>query len=378
MALLFDSIADKPQTHMLIIGVGAYPFLSGGTHEKEQTFDGALNLGQLTSPPISAEAFYNTAIALHEGNNWIKPLGSIDVLVSTNVDGRAIFDGVNTTVATMDNIRNAYWDWKERCNSNEDNVALFFFCGHGLEKAEQFLLAEDFGRRVGNPWEGSFVFDATRRGFFTCKAKTQLFFIDSCRNITRDMMQTNLPSTPIEPPVFSATNCQFDLTQKAAAVNESAYGRPNDISFYTTALIKALRGTAATLNGNSEWVVSTGTLAANMTRLLELEAPSEGYSQRCISNTSDVTDIIRLHIPPNVSMNISCDPDLALPHALLKCIGLNAAVEQSRVPMETPWNLDVAAGIYRIEANFANGNYNNASTVEFILPPMARKAIKCE
>ena len=82
MALFFDQIQQEPQTHVLIIGVGNYPFLSGGANELQQEFDGAQLLAQLSSPPISAEAFYQTAIELHESNSWIKPLGSVEVLIS--------------------------------------------------------------------------------------------------------------------------------------------------------------------------------------------------------------------------------------------------------------------------------------------------------
>lgn len=91
MALLFDQIQQIPQTHVLIIGVGAYPYLDGGSSPVQQTFDGAQLLGQLSSPPVSAEAFYNMVVDLHNNDSWIKPLGSVDVLVSADpIVARAI------------------------------------------------------------------------------------------------------------------------------------------------------------------------------------------------------------------------------------------------------------------------------------------------
>jgi hypothetical protein len=374
MALLFNSIENHPQTHMLIIGVGDYPFLPGGTKEKQQTFDGAQRLGQLTSPPISAEAFYRAAIALHEEDNWIKPLGSIEVLASFNI--HEVFVGEVITPATIENISAAYFAWKNRCDTHEENVAIFYFCGHGLEKANQFLLAEDFGEITGNPWKGSFDFDNTRKAFFTCKAKTQLFLVDACRNITRDMFQTDLSSNPIEPPKISIADCEFDLTQKAAAEGESAFGKTNAVSFYTNALIKALKGNAS-FKDNDEWVVSTGLIASRMTSLIKMEKENQGYPQRCISNTSDVTNIIRFHSPPKVPIAITCDPDDALPHADLICTEVNTNTVASRAPMEDPWNFDLEAGIYKMEANFVNNNYKNALNVDAVIPPMAKKTLKC-
>lgn len=66
MSLLFNNQnVNVPQTHVFIIGVGGYPYISGGHSEKEQAVDAAKKLGQLSSPPKSAEAFYNSIIKLH-------------------------------------------------------------------------------------------------------------------------------------------------------------------------------------------------------------------------------------------------------------------------------------------------------------------------
>lgn len=376
MALFFDQIQQIPQTHIFIIGVGGYPYLNGGIKAVQQTFDGAQLLGQLSSPPVSAEAFFDTAMALHHSGSWIKPLGSIEVLLSPSPSSVNIFTGKTLEAATIGNIKKAYRAWKKRCDTNADNVAIFFFCGHGLDKAEHYLLAEDFGETPENPWEGSFAFDMTRRAFFSCAARTQLFFVDACRQLTSDMLKTDLPMNPIEPPSLMARDCTFNLTQKAAASNESAYGKKNEVSFYTKALIGAIKGNAVN-NDTGEWRVAMGALASKMNSFLQLEAPGEGYPQRCISTTSDTTDIIRFTTPPLVPLTVTCVPDAALAFANLACRDANTNQAQTRLPSATPWKTQIQAGLYQIEASFNEGPYKPTAIFRSVMPPSANQSLNC-
>lgn len=378
MSLLFNNQdVNIPQTHVFIIGVGGYPHISGGHSEKEQTVDAAKQLGQLSSPPKSAEAFYNSIIKLHAENAWIRPLGSIEVLLSPLANDESTFAGQNIDSANISNITNAYWEWKERCDKHPDNVAIFYFCGHGFEKDEQYLLTEDFGKTPHNPWTGCFAFDLTRRGFSTCKANTQLFFVDACRQITSDMLTTDFRVLPIDPPNLLAKDCLYRLTQQAAAINESAYGKKNDVSFYTQALIKALCGDAST-GDDGDWVVNTGVLASKMTSFIKNIASDQGYKQRCISTTSDVTDIIRFIEPPSLSLTVTCAPFNALRFAELSYHNLNTDSGNRRSPETNPWQVDIKPGIYRIQADFPGSQYKNIPVFKSLMPPSDSQTLKCQ
>ena len=52
--LVHDAAVAGPATHALVIGVGDYPHLNGGTKKRTDQHDG---MEQLTSPPISARQF---------------------------------------------------------------------------------------------------------------------------------------------------------------------------------------------------------------------------------------------------------------------------------------------------------------------------------
>lgn len=376
MILHYNKEIEKPKTHILLIGVGGYPYLKGGYHATSQTHYTAKSLGQLSSPPVSIEAFYQTAIKFNDQKSWIKPLGSIEILVSVAPEGTSVFKEMDVESATLENIKASYWSWKKRCDENPDNVAIFLFCGHGLEKGEHFLLAEDFGKRPQNPWEGAFAFDTTRRAFFSCKATTQIFFIDACRLVNSDMLETDLLINPIEPPNLRSRDCKYNLTQKAAAANENAYGFKNRPSFYTSALIKALEGNAVD-HDSGKWKISTGSLSVKMNNLIRMESFKEGYAQRCISTTGDVTDLIQLHSPPEVTFNISCNPRRALPLAILSCTELETNVTQRRSNEKGIWQIKVKAGICKVDATF-DGLFNSTSAHKYVLPPFAEEELMCD
>lgn len=304
-------------------------------------------------------------------------MGSIEVLLSPLANDESTFAGQDIDNANMSNIENSYWEWKQRCNEHPDNVAIFYFCGHGFEKDEQYLLAEDFGKTPHNPWSGCFAFDLTRRGFSTCKANTQLFFVDACRQITSDMLTTDFRVMPIDPPNLLAKDCLYRLTQQAAAINESAYGKKNDVSFYTQALINALRGDAST-GDNGDWVVNTGVLASKMTSFIKNIASDQGYKQRCISTTSDVTDIIRFIEPPSLSLTVTCDPFNALRFAELSYHNLNTNFGDRREPKIKPWQINIKPGIYKVQADFPGNQYKNNSVFEKFVPPSVLQTLKCQ
>jgi len=376
MALYFDEVSTIAQTHILVIGVGGYPYLKGGTKEKVQTIDAAKGLGQLTSPAVSAEAFCNMAMEFKENESWVTPLGSIEVLVSNAPDAPDVFFNKPILPPTIENIKDAYFSWRERCDSNTDNVAIFLFCGHGLGKGEHYLLAEDFGKRPENPWDGCFAFDMTSMGFGTCRAKTQIFFVDSCRQVTFDMEGLNLSIAPLEQAKFDTSECQYRLVQKAAAQNESAYGLKNRESFYVSALIKALKGYAA-VKETGQWTVSTGRLASKMSTYLAMEDESANYRQRCISTSSEEVDIIVLSGPPSVTFKITCNPADALTYADLSFVELNTRALRTRAAENNPWTLDVEAGFYEINAIFQNGNFSTTPETTFVMPPLTNHAVKC-
>lgn len=379
MALIYDQINGEPKTHVLIIGVGGYRYLSGGVEEKEQNYEKIGLLRQLSSPPKSALAFRDHLLEIENDaqKNLIKPLGSIELLISPSPDDPN--PGSNDEqfeTASFVNISRAYNDWKQRCDTNEDNVAIFFFSGHGVEKKDHYLLAEDFGANSNNPWlMGSFSFNKTRSAFHSCKASTQCFFIDSCRKINAQMLQQDLPDIPLDIPLLTTPDCKHDLTMKAAAHNEAAYGPKKKPSFFTQSIIKALQGYAADKRG-AEWVVNTGDIATQIHNILRTVKSTEGYKQRCIYAASDPASLIIFSKAPPAHLSVACDPVEATNVSKLICTALEGGTEFTEEPKSDSWKLNMTAGIYKLQTESQSDEFSNGETYALVRA-IANEKINC-
>src|ERR1044071_6971500 len=132
-ALVYKKTIRGPATHAIVIGMGYYAHLKGGSGKK---FRNAVGLGQLTSPPLSAHAVARWLI--EEYHHHHKPLGSVSLLCSDSnnrgfeftVNGRKRSAAV--PAATMNEVQQAIWNWHALGNTNANNLLLFYFCGHGV------------------------------------------------------------------------------------------------------------------------------------------------------------------------------------------------------------------------------------------------------
>jgi hypothetical protein len=276
--LFFDSGQGGPGTHALIIGVGGYPHLVGGTGTLIENPRLYGKFGQLTSPPRSALAFMN---CLYESVHaaWKAPLATIDVIISPAPSepepGGPDFAFQD---ATRDSIQVAFDRWTDRCNSDPHNVAIFYFCGHSLESEEQILLASDFGRSRFNPFMGVFAFDTTRKAFLQLRPETQCFFVDTYREAPPDAMYLEpTGSAPLRMPyAHGPRRCEHDLTLQSNARSRSTFAPVGGVSYFAEALIRALKGGAASTDESGDLVIRTDGISS---RIDELLTAASGHRQ---------------------------------------------------------------------------------------------------
>jgi hypothetical protein len=371
--LVPDDGAHDARTHALVIGVGGYRHLDGGLEEFEQVLEHVGLLRQLTSPPRSALAF--AAWLQDRAPRLRTPLGSLEVLLSVAPGDDLKLPSGFVPGAARQAIEEAYAAWRERCDRHEDNVAVFFFCGHGLEKAEQYLLAEDFGANKLNPWAGAVAIDSTRLGFNACRARTQCFFIDACRNITSRMLLREPQATALEVFDHTTPESQFNLTAKAAARNEEAFGPPRGVSWFTQALLRALDGAAAR-PGDRGWTVETGGIAAHISEILAMVAGAEGGSGRCSCSTTGSTPLVDVDAPI-VPVVLACSPQDANPAATLSWTPIgqgDGALER----LGGPWRLETTAGMYQAAARFDDDRFRAAEAHVLATPPRITRTLPCE
>lgn len=379
MPILFDQSADTPQTHVLIIGVGGYPYLKGGisAHPPGKSDDRFESLGQLTSPSISGIAFMDAVFDIQNQNGWLSPLGSVDVLLSAP-DGKPVETQIGQAGRpTLNNIKDAYDSWKLRCSLNAGNIAIFYFCGHGLEKIDHFLLAEDFLQAPQRAQENAFNINDTRRAFHNCKAARQLFFIDACREVSPDILMQRFEPGALDQQPYIGLVPAYSFIQHSTVPTKGAFARPNEVSIYTKALISALKGQAAVENGGDGWLVTTAGIASKMHELIGCQNVSEWSKQFCTHDFSIPAEIVKFDHPPEVNVDVMSDPDAMQDKVRYACYhSVSNDLVLSREPAENVWSFSLKAGAYRITGQFSQDPKKEVVDVFVAEPPRKKRTIK--
>jgi hypothetical protein len=228
-------------THALVIGVGAYRHLEGGN----QPVDNQWGLRQLPGASISAKRFVD----------WLRqsfhhpdaPLATIEHLI-TGPEGIAL----GSDEPTMAAIRNKFFRWKQRASANPENIAIFYFSGHGVLKGtETGLLAADFAEpEVASLMHNAIHVEETVQGMFSCQANRQCFIIDACRTTEEPLL--GKMTRPGEALATASEDEVRDIPQPvlfASGLNQASYQLGNIVSPFTKALIESLDAMGADDNG---------------------------------------------------------------------------------------------------------------------------------
>jgi hypothetical protein len=355
VTLIVDRGTEGARTHALVIGVGAYPYLLGGEQRGKVVKD--VPLSQLSSPPVSARAFADWLAAEHDCP--AAKLGTVEMLLSpggryTLPDGAPEEEGGSgkeVEAATWDNVKTAAGSWWRRCDTNPDNIALFYFCGHGLEVANLALLLRDFGADDLDRLTNAINLHETRLVMEACAARHQVFIVDACREVLRPVKDYppgvgrslfNLPN----PRPSKLTSAVLHSTSRGG----SAYGDREEISKFTSALLKGLGGEGADdPAGGGEWVVTLNALFEATGVLLagDDQEPTLGGDLR-----PDLPALHLLQEAPKVRLELACTPEAELAYAELAVYAQPPETDywDRRPPVPNPWELTLPAGHYRLEA----------------------------
>jgi hypothetical protein len=323
VTLVFDSeLGDKPGTHVLAIGIGRYPHLLGG--DKRLTAK-PMGLKQLESPPVSVKALTDWFLAsLHAPENpgFINatvPLGSLRVLASAThtVTIDAPHGQVNLEPATKSNIDDAFTAWLDAVKCNDANIGVFYFCGHGVMVSNHYLLAEDFGA-TAQAWSRAFDISATLRAVEREVKGTLYFFIDACREISRDLASSvgANPMALIPADLTKPVSRKSSVCISAAGEGQRAFApRGGQVSQFTQALLRSASGFAGVRTaGHPAWEVDGETLATAIRIILMHRWESTGSAidalQLCEQKIAgESVPLLRRPQPPKVEVEINYLPE---------------------------------------------------------------------
>ncbi|MFD0123837.1 caspase family protein [Streptomyces virginiae] len=373
MTTVLSHQVDGPALHAFMIGVGYYRHLPGGSGP---VLANPLGLKQVPTPPLSVRAVLDWLTGDYSHPNS-PPLGSVELLMSVN--GRYAYKGRHVARATLPNAELAFHRWIQRCDNNPGNVALFFFCGHGLERDHHYLLLEDFGRAPQNPMSASIDLNGFHEGMTACRADVQLFIADACRQVPWDLIKTyGGLGNPLKPPSYSGRNTDRSASiLSAAGEGRSAFGDHGQVTHFTQAFLRALRGAGASEDqqGSDEWLVRYNALVTAINRILRDDPPGGIQRQECSSDgpTRDVI-LARLSGPPLLTVRVDCLPPETADFAILKLSSQLRDVTRSRQPCPGPWREEElpADYAYRLTAEYADERYPAWSRDVPVVPPLPR------
>ncbi|HWU87306.1 MAG TPA: caspase family protein [Kofleriaceae bacterium] len=379
MTTIFDSLAGAPAVHAFVIGIGDYPFLKDGDPERRQLW----GLGQLTSPPLSALAFAawldrELALPAEDPRQPGLALGSLELLVS-QPDPQATFQpkdaatAVSVDRASMDTVKDAFKRWLGRCNRSEQNLALFFFSGHGVAKGGwQGLLLDRFNPNDPNPFEEVIDFDRFALGMDQCLARRQCFLIDACRNTPPKLKRVGGRGQPL-------IDVQFDPPSdvprdvciiRATAAHQTAYGIQGEMTRFTSALLRALEG-AGCSQPAERWEVRTDSIVANLNALLKHDSLHKHLPSQEVKGPGDDSTGFVFHVPkaPKVPIVIGCTSETDTARASLM-ITYHQQTVVERGPEPTDWETELALvdDEYSISASFQD-EPERTKTI-YVRPPL--------
>jgi len=254
MGLVFESAAVQQDptaaaTHVLLVGCGEYPNLAAA---------GYGGLKPLSSPRLSAHAmadwFLSGTDAMPAGqalppdeafHNPHAPLGSLVMLTSPadpyETPSGAVFP---TTRSTLANIKAAYTQWLTRLCTNPNSRGVFHFCGHGVSNGvSQFLVADDFGEDLDDPWQGVFHVSNTCQASIRRTSASLFFLIDACMELSEELInQIDDPRALIAGKRTGPPRTTEWAVLRATTTNRLAYAPQDGVARFTSALLQALRG----------------------------------------------------------------------------------------------------------------------------------------
>ncbi|WP_265944256.1 caspase family protein [Dechloromonas sp. A34] len=372
MALILDRRQqNEPGVHVILIGVGTFANARAADLLGDDAPEGGFV--DLETPLYSVEAFAG----------WLQmeldvadtPLHTLRVLGSSS---RRASD-LNVSSPTFKNIADEVGEWSDDVDTHEDNLAIFYFCGHGLRIGEmQLLLAEDFGSNVRAPFEDAIEPELLANAMRQMKGRRQLFLIDACstevpfsrryenvrpRTIVQEVRNENLAKSE---------QCLI----RASKLGTRAFGSASGPSLFMDAFLRAMKGAGAVSTPGRQWVISTDMLKMALSWLIQLR-PEGGGQEVSFGGGTLSTSVLFHRLPgdPLVPVRVSCDPK-----EFESVSALHVDKAEHSLAGNWPESFDVerrAHDFEAVESNSKGAKVHGQVLQEVIAPPFMNVSIPC-
>ncbi len=361
---LFENNQHGLGIHALIVGVSDYVHLPG----QDDPVPGGTMFGmkKLRTAALSAFNVLQWMKTADADGRLARPLASYDIILvpsanEATVPGLTDFKDDGTAA----NFRNRVWAWRSRVAQNKDNMALFYFAGHGMQRSKEdsVLLLSDFAAKQMPALANGFGFYDIFNGMapsneFPQMGITQVYFVDACRNVPAASKDFDPLKAGTMFDSYLSGRDEREAPVFFAAVNDSvAYGVDGKGSYFSLALIAALNSGAENpvyKNGALVWPVSAYTLAT----AVELQFKKLKTNQRMVPGGQMRDPVIcYLPAPPHVDVSISVQPDDRRVAATIQVEGLDPPTlwQQPTPAPEHPYQVTLNAGVHTLSVEIDGG-----------------------
>jgi hypothetical protein len=369
--VIFDETAQhagKAMLHAIVIGVADYGFLPapGSAVVPPGTF----GLQKLTAAARSA---VDVAVWLQVMKDQLMaPVGTIRLCVAPAVadqtaPGAPVPVPGGAAGATRDEVVAALKAWRGQLKP--DDVSLFYFAGHGVQRdrSDMVLLCADFANPADGPLscavDFTHVWDGLGRNLTSATiARTQLYFVDACRERPAAFSKFEEMSVP---DVWGVPQLQGKDDRRApiyyaTTAGALAYADPGAQTLFSRTILSCLEREAATLDDDTgDWQITSRSLNEALGNRFRALA-GVATDQECDSEHV-VGDFLirRLTAPPMCALTFQIEPDAAVadPAAVVSSSGLHirdtTADHDTIVPAPLqphPYQHSLAAGFYKFRA----------------------------
>jgi hypothetical protein len=265
-----QELAGAPGLHALIVGVGEYHHLTGGKAAVADPW----GMGQLSSTASSAHGIYEWLVRASDEGRLPAPLATCRLLLSPAA-GEVV--ATSARPATLQRFAAAAKAWRGDCNAGRDEVAFFFFAGHGVQLSREDAVLclsgfrdPDFGFlhhavSLANLRNGM----APAPGFEQI-ARTQLYFADACRVRPEEFAKFQAPgTTEVFDVALAGEDDRCAPIFYGAVSSQAAHAVPGGRTLFSSALLECLGGEAAVAVGEDpNGVVRYGVTAISLNEAL--------------------------------------------------------------------------------------------------------------
>jgi hypothetical protein len=356
--------------HALIIGVSDYTYLPGD----DDPVEGGSKLGmkKLKTPALGAFRFLqwlqkaDAAAGADAKVRLNHPLASYDVILAASPEERAIL-GLSDWVedATTDKVVERIREWRERVAENPDNVALFYFSGHGIQrnKEDAVLMLQDFAQSKAAMLEHAISFFEIFSGMapsddYSNMGMTQLYFVDACRNLPEQIKNfAKLNTQPVFDNYLGGRDDRMAPVFFSAVNDSKAFAEVGLGSYFNRALLAALECGAENsrdCSGVKCWPLSVFTLTTAISNEFENFDIKQNFVPAgqfrdfdvCLLAQAPQVDMVIQVVPENQRANTTVE---------VKQMGVHDPFSwrQSVPPPAHPYRVTAPAGIHNLIATVA-------------------------